>query len=150
RAEDVQSFATSTNVQILVMTIDAIRGDRNTRIIHQYRDKLNGLRPLDYLKATRPVVIMDEPQNMESELSQSAIGELKSPFTLRYPPTHKQQRNLVYRLDPVDAHELNLVKQIVVADVAQQGADAAPYIKLLEVKHAKAWTAKLELSCRKA
>ncbi len=150
RAEEVQAFAMSTNVQILVMTIDAIRGDRNTRIIHQYRDKLNGLRPLDYLKATRPVIIMDEPQNMESELSQSAIGELKPAFTLRYSATHKQQRNLVYRLDPVDAHELNLVKQIVVADVAQQGADAAPYIKLMEVKHAKGWTAKLELSCRKA
>jgi len=148
RAEDVQAFATATTVQILVMTIDAIRGDKNTRIIHQHRDKLNGLRPLDYLKATRPIVIMDEPQNMESLLSQSAIGELDPAFTLRYSATHKQQRNLVYRLDPVDAHELGLVKQIVVAEVMQQGADAAPYIKLLEVKHARAWTAKLELACR--
>lgn len=150
RAEEVQAFATATTVQILVMTIDAIRGDKNTRIIHQHRDRLNGLRPLDYLKATRPIVIMDEPQNMESLLSQSAIGELDPSFTLRYSATHKQQRNLVYRLDPVDAHELGLVKQVVVAEVMQQGADAAPYIKLLEVKHAKAWTAKLELACRKA
>lgn len=150
RAEEVQAFATSTNVQILVMTIDAIRGDRNTRIIHQYRDKLNGLRPIDYLKATRPVVIMDEPQNMESLLAQSAVGELDPVCTLRYSATHKQQRNLVYRLDPVDAHELGLVKQIVVAEVAQQGADTAPYVKLLDVKHAKSWSAKLELACRKA
>ncbi|MDR2173228.1 MAG: DEAD/DEAH box helicase family protein [Burkholderiales bacterium] len=150
RAEEVQAFATSTNVQILVMTIDAIRGDKNTRIIHQNRDKLNGLRPIDYLNATRPVVIMDEPQNMESLLSQSAVGELDPVFTLRYSATHKQQRNLVYRLDPVDAHELGLVKQIVVAEVMQQGADAAPYIKLLEVKGAPKWSAKLELVCRKA
>lgn len=150
RAEEVQAFATATNVQIMVMTIDAIRGDKNTRIIHQYRDKLNGLRPIDYLKATRPVVIMDEPQNMESQLAQSAVGELEPVFTLRYSATHKQLRNLVYRLDPVDAHDLGLVKQIVVAEVAQQGADAASYVKLLEVKHAKTWSAKLELACRKA
>ena len=148
--EEVQSFATSTNVQILIMTIDSIRGNANTRIIHQTRDKLNGLRPIDYLKATHPVVIMDEPQNMESQLSQSAVGELDPVFTLRYSATHKKQRNVVYRLDPVDAHVLGLVKQIVVAEVAQQGADATPYIKLVEVRREPSWSARLELSCRKA
>lgn len=149
-AEEVQAFATSTNIQILVMTIDAIRGTANTRIIHQAKDKLNGLRPIDYLKATHPVVIMDEPQNMESLLSQSAVGELDPVVTLRYSATHKKQRNVVYRLDPVDAHDLGLVKQIVVADVQQQGADATPYIKLVEVKREPSWAARLELSCRKA
>lgn len=149
-AEDVQAFATATNIQILVMTIDSIRGTANTRIIHQTKDKLNGLRPLDYLKATHPVVIMDEPQNMESLLSQSAVGELNPVFTLRYSATHKKQRNVAYRLDPVDAHHLGLVKQIVVADVQQQGADAAPYIKLIEVRREPTWSARLELSCRKA
>lgn len=149
-AEEVQAFATSTNVQIMIMTIDSIRGTSNTRIMHQTRDKLNGLRPIDYLKATHPVVIMDEPQNMESKLSQSAVGELDPVFTLRYSATHAKQRNVVYRLDPVDAHDLGLVKQIVVADVQQQGADAAPYIKLMAVKREPTWTARLELSCRKA
>jgi type III restriction enzyme len=149
-AEEVQSFATSTNVQIMVMTIDSIRGNANTRIIHQRRDKLNGLKPIDYLKATHPVVIMDEPQNMESRLSQSAVSDLDPVFTLRYSATHKKLRNVVYRLDPVDAHDLGLVKQIVVADVQQQGADATPYIKLIEVKNDKGWVARLEISCRKA
>ncbi|WP_144803135.1 restriction endonuclease [Kocuria rhizophila] len=149
-AEEVQAFATSTNVQILIMTIDSIRGNENTRIIHQTRDKLNGLRPIDYLKATHPVVIMDEPQNMESQLSQSAVGELDPVFTLRYSATHKKKRNVVYQLDPVDAHDLGLVKQIVVAEVAQQGADAAPYMKLVEVRREPSWSARLELSCRKA
>lgn len=149
-AEEVQSFATSTNVQIMVMTIASLRGDKNSRIIHQTRDKLNGLKPIDYLRATHPVVIMDEPQNMESLLSQSAVGELDPVFTLRYSATHKKLRNVVYRLDPVDAHDLGLVKQIVVADVQQQGADATPYIKLIEVKNDKGWVARLELSRRKA
>lgn len=149
-AEEVQSFATSTNVQILIMTIDSIRGSANTRIIHQTRDKLNGMRPIDYLRATHPVVIMDEPQNMESQLSQSAVGELGPVFTLRYSATHKKQRNVVYRLDPVDAHDLGLVKQIVVAEVQQQGADATPYIKLVDIRREPTWSARLELSCRKA
>jgi type III restriction enzyme len=148
-AEEVQPFATSTNVQIMIITIDSIRGDKNSKIIHQNRDKLNGLRPIEYLAATRPVIIMDEPQNMESELSQVAIADLKPLCTLRYSATHRVSRNVIYRLDPVDAHALGIVKQIVVSDVLQQGADAKPYIKLVEVKR-NPWIARLELSHRQA
>ncbi len=148
--EDVQGFATATSIQIMIMTIDSIRGDANNRIMHQTRDRLNGLRPIDFLRATRPIVIMDEPQNMESLLSKSSISELDPAFTLRYSATHKINRNLVYRLDPVDAHELGLVKQIVVSDVQQQGADATPYIKLISVRREPTWTARLELACRDA
>jgi type III restriction enzyme len=142
--EEVQFFATSTNVQIMVLTIDSLRGDKNTRIIHQTRDKLNGLRPIDFLAATQPIVIMDEPQNMESLLSQSAVGELNPTCTLRYSATHRVHRNLVYRLDPVDAHDQGLVKEIVVSDVSQWGTDAKPYIKVLEVLR-DPWRVKLEL-----
>lgn len=148
-AEEVQSFATSTSVQIMVMSIHALRGDKNTRVIHQTRDKLNGLRPIDYLKATHPVVVMDEPQNMESLLSQSAVGELDPLCTLRYSATHRKTRNVVYRLDPVDAHDLGLVKQIVVAEALQQGADAAPYVKLESVRNDKGFVARMELAIRK-
>lgn len=146
-SEEVQAFATSTNVQIMVMTIDSVKGDKNTRIIHQTRDKLNGLKPIEYLAATQPIVIMDEPQNMESTLSQSAVADLNPLCTLRYSATHKQEHNIIYRLDPVDAHEQGLVKQIVVADVVQQGTDAKPYIKLVDVKR-DPWQAKLELVVR--
>jgi len=100
RAEDVRDFATATSLQFLVMTIDSIRGDKNTRIIHQQRDKLSGLRPLDFLQATRPVVIMDEPQNMESLLAQSAVADLNPMCMLRYSATHRTTRNVVYRLPP--------------------------------------------------
>lgn len=148
-AEEVQSFATSTSVQIMVMSIHALRGNENSRVIHQNRDKLNGLRPIDYLKATRPIVIMDEPQNMESLLSRSAIGELDPLCTLRYSATHRKTRNVVYRLDPVDAHDLGLVKQIVVAEAVQQGADAAPYVKLESVRNDKGFVARMELAVRK-
>lgn len=155
-AEEVQSFATSTNVQILIMTMASIaeksaakggKEDAEARlIINQRRDKLNGFRPIDYLKATRPVVIMDEPQNMEGQLAQEALERLSPAFTLRYSATHKTRRNVIYRLDPVDAHDLGLVKQIVVAEVQQEGADAAPYLKLVSVKSSPEFVARLELS----
>lgn len=149
RAEDVRDFATATSLQFLVMTIDSIRGDKNTRIIHQQRDKLSGLRPLDFLQATRPVVIMDEPQNMESLLAQSAVADLNPMCTLRYSATHRLTRNVVYRLDPLDAHRLELVKKIVVSDAQELGSAAKPYVKLLEVKRDPSFKASLELICRK-
>ena len=52
RAQDVQPFATSTNTQIMIMTIDSIRGNRNRNlIIGQARNQLGGFKPIDYLNA---------------------------------------------------------------------------------------------------
>lgn len=144
RAEDVRDFATSNSLQFLIMTIDSIRGNAKTRVLYQTRDRLGGLRPLDYLRATRPIVIMDEPQNMESLLAQSAIADLNPLCTLRYSATHRTTRNVVYRLDPIDARELGLVKQIIVADAQLSGASAKPYVKLLGVTR-QPFRAKLEL-----
>ncbi|PLW00826.1 restriction endonuclease [Corynebacterium ulcerans] len=143
--ENVRSFATSAGVQIMIMTIDSVKGDANTRILHKQRDRLNGLRPIDFLQATRPIVIMDEPQNMESKLSQSAVSELNPMCTLRYSATHRKSRNAIYRLDPIDAHDLGLVKQIVIAEAIQEGESATPYIKLHGVKNKPTFQAQLEL-----
>ncbi|WP_049358476.1 DEAD/DEAH box helicase family protein [Rothia mucilaginosa] len=149
RAEEVRDFASVTSLQFLVMTIDSLRGDKNTRIMHQNRDKLAGLRPLDYLRATRPIVIMDEPQNMESQLAQSAVADLDPLCTLRYSATHRVTRNVVYRLDPLDAHQLGLVKTIVVSDAQELGSTAKPYVKLLPGVSRDPFKASLKLMCRK-
>lgn len=143
----VQSFATSTMTQFMIMTIDAIRGNRRL-IIREARDKLNGIAPLEYLAAVNPIVIMDEPQNMESELSTSAIADLNPLATLRYSATHTRNYNMMYRLDPVDAHREKLVKGIVVANAQQKGSDAKPYIKLLDVRNTPKLQAYLELLVR--
>lgn len=158
--EKVQSFATSTAVQILIMTMASVAektateassdGSEARLIINQPRERLQWNKPIDFLRATNPVLIMDEPQNMEGQLAQEAIERLNPAFTLRYSATHKTLRNVVYRLDPVDAHELGLVKQIVVSDVQQQGADASPYIKLISVKSSPEFVAKIELSVMNA
>lgn len=147
-AEEVQSFATSTSIQIMIVTIDSVRGEDKDLIMNRTREKLNGLRPIDFLRATRPVLIVDEPQNMESELSKTALAGMDPAFILRYSATHRKIRNVTYRLDPVDAHELGLVKRIVVAEAIEHGGDAKPYIKLLGVD-SNPWQASLELVCRK-
>lgn len=147
--ETVQSFATSTSVQIMVLTIDSIRGDANNRIIHQKRDRLSGLAPIDFLAATNPIVIMDEPQNMDTDLSRTALASMNPMFTLRYSATHKTKRNVVYRLDPVEAHELGLVKSITVSEISEQGADVTPYMRLISVKSEPSWSVRVELNCRK-
>lgn len=154
--EQVRDFAVATNVQIMVMTIDSIRekmrgeGDDEGRLIlNRVRDTMGGLKPADYLRATKPVVILDEPQNMESSASLDALRRLSPSFTLRYSATHRKTRNVVYRLDPVDAHDKGLVKQIVVAEAQQQGTSATPYMKLIEVQR-DPWAAKMQLMCRKA
>lgn len=146
--EVVQSFATSTMTQFMVMTIDAIRGDRNTRVIHQERDKLSGIAPIKYLAAVNPIVIMDEPQNMESVLSTSAINDLNPLCTLRYSATHTREYNKMYSLDPVDAHREKLVKSIVVANAQQKGSDAKPYVKLLDVRNTPKLQAYVEVLVR--
>lgn len=145
--EVVQNFSTSTNLQFMILTIDAIRGNRKL-IIRDARDKLNGIAPIDYLAAVNPIVIMDEPQNMEGELSTSAINDLNPMCTLRYSATHRRSYNLMYRLDPVDAHREKLVKGIVVANALVAGADARPYVKLLDVRNTPRLEAYLELLVR--
>lgn len=145
--EVVQSFATSTMTQFMVMTIDSIRGNRKL-IIRESRDKLNGIAPLEYLAAVNPIVIMDEPQNMESELSTSAISDLNPMCTLRYSATHTRDYNMMYRLDPVESHRENLVKSIVVANAEQKGSDAKPYIKLLDVRNSPRLEAYVEVLVR--
>jgi type III restriction enzyme len=132
--EVVQSFATSTMTQFMVMTIHSIRGNRKL-IVREARDKLNGIAPIEYLAAVNPIIIMDEPQNMEGELAGSAISDLNPLCTLRYSATHTRNYNMMYRLDPVEAHRENLVKSIVVANAEQKGSDARAYIKLLDVRN---------------
>ncbi|PJC40542.1 MAG: hypothetical protein CO042_03265, partial [Parcubacteria group bacterium CG_4_9_14_0_2_um_filter_41_8] len=94
----VRSFARDIDLKIMVMTIQSFNKDDN--IMRQTPDRFNGERPLDLVAETRPVIIMDEPQNMESELSKSSIKDLQPLFKLRYSATHRRPYNLMYRLTP--------------------------------------------------
>ena len=114
RINRLRQFATSNTVQIQVINIDKFRKDDN--VIFKESDKLSGRQPIEYVQAARPIVIIDEPQSVDNtDKSQEAIKALNPLCTLRYSATHKNPYNLVYRLDPIRAFDLKLVKQIVVA-----------------------------------
>ncbi len=112
RMTDVRSFTTGNHIQIMVMNVQAFNATNNTRIITKEQDKLGGLKPIDVIAATRPILILDEPQKMEGKATQKAIEDFKPLFAVRYSATHKTIHNLVYRLDAIDAFEQKLVKQI--------------------------------------
>jgi type III restriction enzyme len=105
-------------------------------VIYKESDKLSGHQPIEFVQAARPIVIIDEPQSVDStEKSQEAIKALNPLCTLRYSATHKNPYNLVYRLDPVRAFELRLVKQIVVASAAATGGANDAFIRIESIVH---------------
>lgn len=59
----VKEFGVSDNIEILVINIDSFTSDTN--IINNPNDRLLGLRPVQFMQATHPIVIIDEPQNMK-------------------------------------------------------------------------------------
>ncbi len=135
RVSRLRQFATSNRLQILVMNIDAFNKDSN--IIHQEQDTLSGYRPIEFIQTTHPIVIVDEPQNMESEQARTAIASLNPLCTLRFSATHRHPYNMVYRLDPVRAYQLNLVKRIEVDSIVDDPDFNRPFIALHDITASK-------------
>jgi type III restriction enzyme len=120
KVSSLRGYATGNNIEVLVINIDAFAKDEN--IINKPNDKLNGQRPIEFIQSTNPFVIVDEPQNMETEKRSSAIENLNPLCTLRYSATHKNRYNLTYSLNPVKAYDLGLVKQIEVDSIVEENA----------------------------
>jgi type III restriction enzyme len=154
KLEQVRSFATNDYIQIMVINIDAFRKSftdpdkaSKANVIHRTHDKLSGNKPIEFIQATNPIVIIDEPQSVDTtDKSKEAIVSLKPLCTLRYSATHREQYNLMYKLDSVDAYERKLVKQIEVASLQVKDQHNKAYIKLLKVDNSKgALRARIEI-----
>ncbi len=145
----LREFATSDNIRIMVMTIQSFNKDTN--IINNDHEKTNGLKPLQFLQDTNPIVIIDEPQSVaNTKKSNDAINSLNPLCTLRYSATHKEKHNLMYKLDAVDAYERQLVKQIEVASVVSKDEHNDAYLKLISLNNKTSpITAKIEIDRRK-
>ncbi len=141
----LRGFAMSNQMQLLIINIQAF-DKKDISVIHRDSDRLSGYRPIEFIQAARPIVVIDEPQNMESANAKAALESLHPACTLRYSATHKNSYNLLYRLDPVKAYDLGLVKRIEVASVMETPGFNNPYIKVLSITATKAKiTAKLEI-----
>lgn len=154
--EQVRDFATSSDIRIMVINIDAFRKsftdpnqDTKANIIHRQNDKLNGERPIDFIASTNPILIIDEPQSVDNTIkAKEAIEKLNPLCKLRYSATHIEKFNLMYKLDSIDAYEQKLVKQIEVANVKIDDSSNKAYIKLINVK-ASPRSAKVEIDITK-
>lgn len=153
KANRLRQFATSNQLQIMVINIDAFRkdfsdseDDKKSNVIFKENDKLSGRKPIEFVQATNPFVIIDEPQSVDTTpRAQEAIKSLNPGCIFRFSATHKNLYNLVYKLDPVKAYKLRLVKQIVVASVTGANAQNDAYVKLLDVDNKKGIRARVRI-----
>ena len=128
----VRNFATSPQIQIMVVTVGAIN-KQDVNNLYKDSEKTGGERPIDLIMATRPIVIVDEPQSVDGGLAgrgKEALGAMNPLCTLRYSATHANKYHMVYRLDAVDAYERKLVKQIEVASATVEDAHNRPFVRL--------------------
>ncbi|OFZ68889.1 MAG: DEAD/DEAH box helicase [Betaproteobacteria bacterium RBG_16_56_24] len=132
----LRQFAQSSTLQILVMNIQAFVSQASN-VIHQDKDQLSGRKPIEFVQAAQPIVVLDEPQNMESPQAKNAIASLNPLCTLRYSATHRNRYNLVYKLDPVQAYDLKLVKRIEVSSVLGDPDFNQPYIQVQSISATK-------------
>ncbi|MBX3037689.1 MAG: DEAD/DEAH box helicase family protein [Anaerolineales bacterium] len=138
----IRQFALSESIEIMIMTIDSF--NKASNIINQTTDHLQGETPIHLVQATNPILILDEPQNMESELQIAALSALNPIFALRYSATHRNAYNVVYRLTPYEAYRQGLVKRVEVAGVEKKSDENQAYLRLDEVKsEKKSFTAKI-------
>lgn len=135
----VRNFATSSTVQIMVVTVGAIN-KKDVNNLYKESEKTGGDKPIDLIKATRPILIVDEPQSVDGGLKgagKEALDAMNPLCTLRYSATHISKHNMVYRLDAVDAYQRQLVKQIEVASATIEDAHNKPYVELISVHSRK-------------
>src|SRR5690606_34680131 len=118
----------SPNIQIMVMTVQSILR-KDYAVVYKESEKTGGERPIDLIRDTHPILIVDEPQSVDGGLAgkgKQALNELNPLATLRYSATHVDKHHMVYKLDAVDAYERRLVKQSEVASATVEAAHNRP------------------------
>jgi type III restriction enzyme len=137
----------------MVINIDAFRKiledkdeEKKSNIIHRESDKLSGRKPIEFIQATHPIVIIDEPQSVDNTTKAKEAMETLNPLcTMRYSATHINPYNLLYKLDPIKAYDMRLVKRIEVASVLSEEYFNEPFIQFKAVDNQNGIRAKLAI-----
>ncbi|MBQ8270201.1 MAG: DEAD/DEAH box helicase family protein [Bacteroidaceae bacterium] len=141
------------NTQAFAASMKEGGKSKESRIIYSKRDEFASRRPIDVISANRPIVIMDEPQRMEGDATQTGIRRFKPLFVLNYSATHRTRHDTIYALDAYDAFKHQLVKKIQVRGFEiknLKGTTAYLYVDsiILSPKHPP--MARIELQCKNA
>jgi type III restriction enzyme len=154
RLHEIERFASDAGVQVMIINIQAFNAaGADSRRIYDVLDAFQSRRPIDVIRATRPVVIIDEPQKIGAAKSLAALSRLHPLMVLRYSATHRVEHNKVHRLDAVDAYRQQLVKRIAVRGITVRGlAGTAAYLYLdgVETAAGRGPRARVELEVRTA
>jgi type III restriction enzyme len=141
---ELESYSSDAGVQVMIINIQAFNStSKDNRRIYDQLDDFQSRRPIDVIKANRPIVIIDEPQKFDGDgrkpsKSLKALAEFNALMVLRYSATHKVERTKVHRLDAVDAYNQKLVKRIAVRGITVKGlAGTSAYLYLDAIEIAK-------------
>ena len=150
----LDSFSSSSGINVMIINTQAFASSlkedgksKEARIIYSKRDEFASRRPIDVIKANRPIIILDEPQKMGGDVTQKALKNFNPLFTINYSATHRTQHNLVYVLDALDAFNKRLVKKIEVKGFEVKnfrGTDKYLYLESIIVSSKHPPKAKIE------
>lgn len=147
---NTQAFNTTMNE---VKSVEGRKGNQAARIIYTKRDEFGSRRPIDVIKANRPIIILDEPQKMGGTATQNALKKNFNPlFSLNFSATHKTSHNLVYVLDALDAFKKKLVKKIEVKGFDLKnlsGTNRYMYLAAIVIDRKKPPRARLEFEVKR-
>jgi len=130
---NLESFSSGSGINVMIINVQAFNATgKDNRRIYEELDDFQSRRPIDVLKANRPILILDEPQKMEGKKTTDALAEFDPLFVLRYSATHKIEHNRIHRLDALDAYNQKLVKKIAVHGIAQRGLSGTNHYLYLE------------------
>lgn len=151
----LDNFSQSSGINVMIINTQAFASSlkedgksKEARIIYSKRDEFGSRRPIDVIKANRPIIILDEPQKMGGEVTQKALKNFSPLFSLNYSATHAKQHNPVYVLDALDAFNKRLVKKIEVKGFEVKnfrGTDSYLYLEQIVLSAKKPPMAKIEL-----
>lgn len=151
----LDNFSSSSGINVMIINTQAFASSlkedgksKEARIIYSKRDEFGSRRPIDVIKANRPIIILDEPQKMGGDVTQKALKNFNPLFSLNYSATHTKQHNLIYVLDALDAFNKKLVKKIEVKGFEVKnfrGTDSYLYLEQIVLSSKKPPMAKIEL-----
>ena len=154
KLDEITSYSSDGGINVMIINSQAFNArGKDARRIYEELDGFGSRRPIDVIKANKPILILDEPQKLEGEIKKpsqtiKALKEFNPLFAIRYSATHKIEYNKVHRLDALDAYNQKLVKKINVRGITVKGMggiDAHLHLRLINVAKGKNPTAKIEI-----
>lgn len=122
---EIDRFASDSAINVMIINSQAFNArGKDARRIYMKLDEFRSRRPIDIIAKTNPIVIIDEPQSVEGKQTKERLKDFCPLFTLRYSATPREQYNLIYRLDAMEAYNKRLVKKIEVKGIAESGTTA--------------------------